>query len=626
MVANQGKITGLGVTGGLRDGTDKIHSGLFKALFNASMGSRIVSGPDLTLSSGNVVMDGSSTDIVYRTQGAKHTITTNQSHAITAGDSNHDRYDLVFIDHSAGAMDIANGTAGASPSVADIDPADVPIALIKVAANAAADASHDIQLFMSTFDKDALNDDEVATAKIADDAVTYAKIQNVSATNKILGRSTAGAGVIEEIDCTATARSLLDDTSTTAMRTTLGLGTAATSSSSDFLQVSSNFTDVADKSAAYKRLVGNATLTALGSSLVGTDEVLIRDVSESNVEVKPKTVTAQTIADLYSESDTLADVTGRGASTTTALTLGEVTLDGFINNGETEIPPINPATSLTNLALAGFNDTAYYINATVSLADGTNGQIVHIKNVALVSVNINTTSVIDGSGSAPDIRRSSSTQITLDSMESITLQFVTGVTDVGNGWYILDTNSTDLLTGTLDTNGNGINFDDATGIQDSNSNEQLIFQETSSAVNYLEITNAATTNDPKLSAAGSDTNVGIEIETKGTGGITLDGDVTVDTGHTFSSTRLPTVSVSASTTLTEGTHAGRYLICAGNVTLPSTSSAGEHYTILNTTSGDITVGRNTNDINGASSDVTVGTYNAVTCIAIGSNDWIALGV
>lgn len=65
---------------------------------------------------------------------------------------------------------------------------------------------------------------------IDDDAVTYAKIQDVSATDRILGRSTAGAGDIEEIVCTSTARSLLDDTSTTAMRSTLGLGTIATQS------------------------------------------------------------------------------------------------------------------------------------------------------------------------------------------------------------------------------------------------------------------------------------------------------------------------------------------------------------------------------------------------------------
>ena len=38
-----------------------------------------------------------------------------------------------------------------------------------------------------------------ATLTIDDDAVTYAKIQNVSATNRILGRDSSGAGVIEEI-------------------------------------------------------------------------------------------------------------------------------------------------------------------------------------------------------------------------------------------------------------------------------------------------------------------------------------------------------------------------------------------------------------------------------------------
>ena len=39
----------------------------------------------------------------------------------------------------------------------------------------------------------------VGTSNIDDDAVTFAKIQSVSATNRILGRDSAGAGVIEEI-------------------------------------------------------------------------------------------------------------------------------------------------------------------------------------------------------------------------------------------------------------------------------------------------------------------------------------------------------------------------------------------------------------------------------------------
>lgn len=40
---------------------------------------------------------------------------------------------------------------------------------------------------------------ELATANIADDAVTYSKIQNVSASSRLLGRYSSGSGVIEEI-------------------------------------------------------------------------------------------------------------------------------------------------------------------------------------------------------------------------------------------------------------------------------------------------------------------------------------------------------------------------------------------------------------------------------------------
>jgi hypothetical protein len=69
------------------------------------------------------------------------------------------------------------------------------------------------------------------TAQLADDAVTYAKMQNVSATDKVLGRSTAGAGDVEEIACTAAGRALLDDANAAAQRTTLGLGAVAASNS-----------------------------------------------------------------------------------------------------------------------------------------------------------------------------------------------------------------------------------------------------------------------------------------------------------------------------------------------------------------------------------------------------------
>lgn len=50
-----------------------------------------------------------------------------------------------------------------------------------------------------------IQDDAITTAKLPDstgttDGVTYAKIQYVSATAKLLGRTTAGSGVVEEVD------------------------------------------------------------------------------------------------------------------------------------------------------------------------------------------------------------------------------------------------------------------------------------------------------------------------------------------------------------------------------------------------------------------------------------------
>ena len=75
------------------------------------------------------------------------------------------------------------------------------------------------------------------------------------------------------------------------------------------------------------------------------------------------------------------------------------------------------------------------------------------------------------------------------------------------------------LGGDLDTNSSNIKIDDAHGLFDENNNEQLILQTTASAVNYAELTNAATGNNVGISANGSDTNVGLEFSTKGTGAI-----------------------------------------------------------------------------------------------------------
>lgn len=108
-------------------------------------------------------------------------------------------------------------------------------------------------------------------ATIANDAVTYAKMQNVSATDKVLGRSTAGAGDVEEIACTAAGRALIDDADATAQRATLGLviGTNVQAYDAELAAIA-GLTSAADKGIQFTGSGTAATydLTAAGKALL----------------------------------------------------------------------------------------------------------------------------------------------------------------------------------------------------------------------------------------------------------------------------------------------------------------------------------------------------------------------
>lgn len=76
------------------------------------------------------------------------------------------------------------------------------------------------------------------------------------------------------------------------------------------------------------------------------------------------------------------------------------------------------------------------------------------------------------------------------------------------------------------------NPDVVTAINDANGNEVIRTPATSSAVNDVTVTNAATGNKPKIAASGGDTNIDLELEGKGTGKVKIDasyGDIISDT-------------------------------------------------------------------------------------------------
>ena len=115
--------------------------------------------------------------------------------------------------------------------------------------------------------------------------------------------------------------------------------------------------------------------------------------------------------------------------------------------------------------------------------------------------------------------------------------------------------------------------------------------------------------------------------------LALAGSVTVATGKTFVSRRLPVVALTASTTLSEATHAGNYVFVTGSsivITIPDNQGAGVHFTIINNDGNGFTLRTNSgssagDNMNGAQTDIAVAARNGVTCISTGT-DYVVLGV
>ena len=142
-------------------------------------GSQTVDGRDLSV-------DGAKLDTIDTNADVTDATTVNAAGAIMHSDLG-TKGDLVVGDGAGDATILGVGT---NNHVLTADSSEA--SGVKWAATAAAGIT------ALTGDVTASGSGSVA-ATIAADAVTYAKMQDVSATNKLLGRDSAGAGIIEEI-------------------------------------------------------------------------------------------------------------------------------------------------------------------------------------------------------------------------------------------------------------------------------------------------------------------------------------------------------------------------------------------------------------------------------------------
>jgi hypothetical protein len=196
-------------------------------------------------------------------------------------------------------------------------------------------------------------------------------------------------------------------------------------------------------------------------------------------------------------------------------------------------------TNLTILeqAIAGYETVGITTGATLTFTNGavSNGKNQVLKLIGTIAGAVNVVVpdtltkayVIDNATSgahAVTVKTSSGTGVTWAAADKGTkMVYSDGTNVVDTAFTELSSDYSPQLSADLDTNGNNIIIDTAHGVLDENSNEQIIFTTTGSAVNHFGVTNAGTGNTPSLAAVGGDTNIDFNITPKGIGRATFNG-------------------------------------------------------------------------------------------------------
>jgi hypothetical protein len=299
-------------------------------------------------------------------------------------------------------------------------------------------------------------------------------------------------------------------------------------------------------------------------------------------------------------------------------------------------------------AIGGYSSVALNATtgATLTYSNGalSNGKDAVIKLTGTITGNVNVvipdsvekTYIIENatSGSfAVTVKTSSGTGVTWSATDKgKKMVYSDGTNVVDTAFTEVSSDYSPQLSGVLDTNGNDIIIDNGGAIEDDSNNEYVKFVKTATAVNEVSVTNAAASGAPEISATGDDTDIDLKITPKGSGKLNLDGikfpnaDGTVDqvlvtdgAGNlSFVDNTGGTAWVAVKTSgFTAVAGEGYFCDTSGGAftaTLPLSPTLGDEVTFVDYAgtfdTNNLTVGRNSENIQGSAADLTVSVERA----------------